>query len=116
MSHLPNLLLLMLSLVSALADVVCGAYRSYQDTDYNQKAAPADAEATNKATLDPTALSNAKDHMAKLVAKADAGEITIGDAVNLAILEEMIRDPSCVSSRNMHTCTWMDARTYAQSH
>ena len=42
--------------------------------------------------------------MAKLVTKADAGEITIGDAVNLAILEEMIRDPSCVSRG--YFCAW----------
>ena len=42
--------------------------------------------------------------MTQLVTKADAGEITIGDAVNLAILEEMIRDPSCVSRR--YFCAW----------
>merc|ERR1719421_2834634 len=33
-------------------------------------------------------------HVAKLQEKARAGEITIGDAINLAIHEEMLRDPT----------------------
>jgi pyruvate/2-oxoglutarate/acetoin dehydrogenase E1 component len=32
--------------------------------------------------------------MESLRAKAAAGQITIGDAVNLAVLEEMVRDPT----------------------
>ena len=33
-------------------------------------------------------------HIASLRAKAEAGEISIGDAINLAIHEEMLRDPT----------------------
>jgi len=33
-------------------------------------------------------------HIADLRAKAEAGEISIGDAINLAIHEEMLRDPT----------------------
>jgi 2-oxoisovalerate dehydrogenase E1 component len=39
-------------------------------------------------------LQNAELHIESLKAKAAAGQITIGDAINLAVLEEMIRDPS----------------------
>jgi hypothetical protein len=75
----------------------------FQDTDYNLKAAPANAAAVNAATLDPVALANAEAYVAGLVAKANAGEITIGDAINLAILEEMLRDPTCVRQFKAYT-------------
>jgi len=71
-------------------------YPDKPDTDYNLKVAPPGAAAVNQQTLDPAALAGAEAYMATLVAKASAGEITIGDAINLAILEEMIRDPTCV--------------------
>jgi TPP-dependent pyruvate/acetoin dehydrogenase alpha subunit/pyruvate/2-oxoglutarate/acetoin dehydrogenase E1 component len=62
-------------------------------TDYNTRAAAPDAEAVTKATLDPTALKECEALIEKLQGNATEGTITIGDAVNLAILEEMIRDP-----------------------
>ena len=64
------------------------------NTDYNLKTAPKDAAAINARTLDPLAVKNAEAHMDGLRAKAKAGSITIGDAVNLAVLEEMMRDPT----------------------
>ncbi|EKX42366.1 hypothetical protein GUITHDRAFT_164161 [Guillardia theta CCMP2712] len=62
-------------------------------TDYNQRPAPAGADEINKRILDPEALSNCQAHISQLREKAQAGQITIGDALNLAILEEMLRDP-----------------------
>merc|ERR1712100_618309 len=62
-------------------------------TDYNSRAAPADGEAVTKRTLDPAALQECEAYIEKLQGMATEGTITIGDAVNLAILEEMIRDP-----------------------
>eukprot|EP00614_Pseudopedinella_elastica_P011746 CAMPEP_0172592566 /NCGR_PEP_ID=MMETSP1068-20121228/11560_1 /TAXON_ID=35684 /ORGANISM="Pseudopedinella elastica, Strain CCMP716" /LENGTH=803 /DNA_ID=CAMNT_0013389615 /DNA_START=67 /DNA_END=2478 /DNA_ORIENTATION=- len=69
-------------------------YPDAPDTDYNARAAPADAEAINARTISPEKRAAADAHMDALRAKAKAGEITIGDAVNLAILEEMMRDPT----------------------
>merc|ERR1712100_799618 len=62
-------------------------------TDYNSRAAPADAEAITKRITDPTALKECEAYIEKLRGMGTDGTITIGDAVNLAILEEMIRDP-----------------------
>jgi TPP-dependent pyruvate/acetoin dehydrogenase alpha subunit/pyruvate/2-oxoglutarate/acetoin dehydrogenase E1 component len=62
-------------------------------TDYNARAAPADAEAVTKRTLEPAAMAECEAYIAKLQGMAAEGTITIGDAVNLAILEEMLRDP-----------------------
>jgi len=64
------------------------------NTDYNLKAAPADAEAINARTLDPEAVATCNAHMDGLREKAKAGQLTIGDAINLAVLEEMMRDPT----------------------
>ncbi|MGK3753021.1 MAG: pyruvate/2-oxoglutarate/acetoin dehydrogenase E1 component, partial [Bacillariaceae sp.] len=64
------------------------------DTDYNLKVGPAFADEVNARTISPEQMKNVKDHMASLIAKAEAGEISIGDAINLAIHEEMLRDPS----------------------
>ena len=36
-----------------------------------------------------------QEHISALKAKATDGSISIGDAVNLAVLEEMLRDPKC---------------------
>merc|ERR1719261_1296033 len=63
------------------------------DTDYNAKAAPDNGEAITAATVDPEALATCKAHIESLRAEATAGTLSIGDALNLAILEEMIRDP-----------------------
>merc|ERR1719393_1114506 len=46
-----------------------------------------------KRTLDPAALQECEALIEKLRGMGTDGTITIGDAVNLAILEEMIRDP-----------------------
>jgi len=63
-------------------------------TDYNNKACPTpNAEAITKATVDPEALATCQAHVDSLRAEATAGTLSIGDALNLAILEEMIRDP-----------------------
>jgi len=62
------------------------------DTDYNKLAAPAEAEEVTKRTVDPKAMEECDALMASMHEKAAAGQITIGDAVNLAILEEMKRD------------------------
>merc|ERR1719163_2763691 len=63
------------------------------DTDYNAKAAPADGEAVTLATVDPEALKTCEAHVEMLRGNAKDGTISIGDALNLAILEEMLRDP-----------------------
>ena len=64
------------------------------DTDYNLKVGPAFADEVNARTISPEQMTTVQDHMASLIAKAEAGEISIGDAINLAIHEEMLRDPS----------------------
>jgi len=64
------------------------------DTDYNLKEGPAFADEVNARTISPEQMKNVQDHMSSLKAKAEAEEISIGDAINLAIHEEMLRDPS----------------------
>jgi len=68
-------------------------YPDSPDTDYNAKPAPADGAAVTKATVDPDALATCEAHVADLRGKANEGVLSIGDALNLAILEEMLRDP-----------------------
>jgi len=63
------------------------------DTDYNAKPAPANAAEVTKATVEPEALATCEAHITDLRSKAQDGTISIGDALNLAILEEMMRDP-----------------------
>ena len=66
------------------------------DTDYNQKASTTfsgDAAAVTKATTEPEALATCEAHIASLRKEATDGTLSIGDALNLAILEEMMRDP-----------------------
>merc|ERR1719201_1946193 len=47
-----------------------------------------------KATVDPEALATCEAHVAELQKKGtETGDLSIGDALNLAILEEMLRDP-----------------------
>lgn len=64
------------------------------DTDYNLKVAPAFADEVNARTISPEKMETIQAHIASLRTKAEAGEISIGDAINLAIHEEMLRDPS----------------------
>ena len=67
------------------------------DTDYNLRAAPEGAREVLERTVDAEALASCEAYVAKLREQsANGGGITIGDAVNLAILEEMLRDPKTV--------------------
>ena len=63
------------------------------DTDYNAKAAPSDGAAVTKATVDPEALATCEAHVESLRQLSNEGKLSIGDALNLAVLEEMLRDP-----------------------
>jgi pyruvate/2-oxoglutarate/acetoin dehydrogenase E1 component/TPP-dependent pyruvate/acetoin dehydrogenase alpha subunit len=63
------------------------------DTDYNLIQPPAFADAVNARTISPEKMATIKEHIATLRGKSDKGELTIGDAINLAIHEEMLRDP-----------------------
>merc|ERR1712127_1063145 len=69
-------------------------YPDAPDTDYNTKPAPAHADAVNARTISPEKMDTITAHIDALREKAKAGEISIGDAINLAIHEEMLRDPS----------------------
>jgi 2-oxoisovalerate dehydrogenase E1 component len=71
-------------------------YPDPPNTDYNLRPAPSGADAITRRIIHPAALKSLEAHLASLKAIADAGTISIGDAVNLAILEEMIRDPTTV--------------------
>jgi TPP-dependent pyruvate/acetoin dehydrogenase alpha subunit len=64
------------------------------DTDYNSRAGPAWADEVNARTISPEKMSTALAHVKALQDKAMAGDISIGDAINLAIHEEMLRDPT----------------------
>lgn len=64
------------------------------DTDYNTRAGPVWADDVNKRTIGEEKLATITAHVEALQAKARAGEISIGDAINLAIHEEMLRDPT----------------------
>uniref|UniRef100_A0A7S2KFC8 Transketolase-like pyrimidine-binding domain-containing protein n=1 Tax=Leptocylindrus danicus TaxID=163516 RepID=A0A7S2KFC8_9STRA len=69
-------------------------YPDAPDTDYNLKPAPAFADEVNARTISADQMKTIHNHIATLREKASAGEITIGDAINLAIHEEMLRDPT----------------------
>jgi 2-oxoisovalerate dehydrogenase E1 component len=69
-------------------------YPDAANTDYNAKKAPDYADDVNSRTISPDQMSVVKDHIAALQEKARAGDISIGDAINLAIHEEMLRDPT----------------------
>jgi len=62
--------------------------------DYNNRPGPSFASAVNARTISPDAMATVEKHIEALRGKAKAGEITIGDAINLAIHEEMLRDPT----------------------
>lgn len=69
-------------------------YPDPADTDYNLRPAPAFADEVNARTISPEQMANVQAHIATLREKATAGELSIGDAINLAIHEEMLRDPT----------------------
>jgi TPP-dependent pyruvate/acetoin dehydrogenase alpha subunit/pyruvate/2-oxoglutarate/acetoin dehydrogenase E1 component len=64
------------------------------DTDYNLREGPAFADEVNARTISPKQMETIQAHIAMLRERAMAGEISIGDAINLAIHEEMLRDPT----------------------
>jgi hypothetical protein len=68
-------------------------YPDPADTDYNLKVPPAFADEVNARTISPEQMATVQAHIASLREKAVAGDISIGDAINLAIHEEMLRDP-----------------------
>jgi TPP-dependent pyruvate/acetoin dehydrogenase alpha subunit len=69
-------------------------YPDAPDTDYNLKEAPAFADEVNARTISPDKMETVQAHIAALQEKARNGDISIGDAINLAIHEEMLRDPT----------------------
>jgi TPP-dependent pyruvate/acetoin dehydrogenase alpha subunit/pyruvate/2-oxoglutarate/acetoin dehydrogenase E1 component len=69
-------------------------YPDPADTDYNLRPAPAFADEVNARTISAEQMANVQAHIATLHEKAKAGELSIGDAINLAIHEEMLRDPT----------------------
>jgi len=72
------------------------------ETDYNARAAPGDADEINARTIPADRMEAVQAHIEQLRAKAEAEALTIGDAVNLAILEEMLRDPStCIHAEDL---------------
>ena len=75
-------------------------------TDYNQLAPPSFADAVNKRSISPERMEIINAHISELRAKAKSGEITIADAANLALHEEMLRDPTTTSkcTTSSHKC------------
>jgi pyruvate/2-oxoglutarate/acetoin dehydrogenase E1 component len=69
-------------------------YPDPADTDYNLREGPAWADDVNARTISQAQMDTVKAHIQALHEKATAGEISIGDAINLAIHEEMLRDPT----------------------
>lgn len=70
-------------------------YPDKPDFDYNTRAPPSWAEEVNARTISKEQMEIVTAHIESLRNKSRAGEITIGDAINLAIHEEMLRDPTC---------------------
>jgi TPP-dependent pyruvate/acetoin dehydrogenase alpha subunit/pyruvate/2-oxoglutarate/acetoin dehydrogenase E1 component len=70
-------------------------YPDAPEFDYNSRAAPAWADEVNARTISKEQMDTITAHIESLRTKARAGEISIGDAINLAIHEEMLRDPTC---------------------
>eukprot|EP00986_Skeletonema_menzelii_P009935 scaffold4643_cov174-Skeletonema_menzelii.AAC.7 len=69
-------------------------YPTPLDTDYNSIAPPSFAETVNKKTISSEQMKRVNSHIDALRKKAEDGVITIAEAVNLAIHEEMLRDPT----------------------
>ena len=69
-------------------------YPDAPDTDYNKKPAPEWADEVNKRTISKDQMDTINEHISTLRTKAKEGDISIGDAINLAIHEEMLRDPT----------------------
>merc|ERR1711871_155232 len=68
-------------------------YPDVPNTDYNLREVPSHYADTTQSTLDQQSVKECERYINKLHKDSAEGKITIGDAVNLAILEEMLRDP-----------------------
>ena len=62
--------------------------------NYNLKPARAHAAAVSARAISSKQMEPITAHIDRLREKAKAGEISIGDAVDLAVREEMLRDPA----------------------
>ena len=69
-------------------------YPTPHDKDYNSIAPPSFAEAINQKTISAEQMERVNAHIDALMKKAQEGVITIAEAANLAIHEEMLRDPT----------------------
>jgi len=69
------------------------AYPDPINTDYNSCPPPEFAAEVNARTIGPDQMAALNEYMKKLYLKANSGEISICEAINLAIHEEMLRDP-----------------------
>jgi pyruvate/2-oxoglutarate/acetoin dehydrogenase E1 component/TPP-dependent pyruvate/acetoin dehydrogenase alpha subunit len=68
-------------------------YPTPAGADYNAVSPPLFAEIVNKRTISSDQMENINSHIDALREKAIQGHITIAEAVNLAIHEEMLADP-----------------------
>ena len=68
-------------------------YPDKPDTDYNAKPAPVDGAAITARSVPAGNLADCEARIKMLQDAAKGDGINIGDALNLAILEEMVRDP-----------------------
>ena len=68
-------------------------YPDKPDTDYNAKPAPVDGAAITERSVPAGNLADCEARIKMLQDAAKGDGINIGDALNLAILEEMVRDP-----------------------
>jgi 2-oxoisovalerate dehydrogenase E1 component len=69
-------------------------YPDAPDTDYNKRSLPAKFADVTRRTVSHSKLHTVEEHIKQLRKHSDEGTMTIGDAVNLAVLEEMLRDPT----------------------
>jgi TPP-dependent pyruvate/acetoin dehydrogenase alpha subunit len=64
------------------------------DTDYNTRSGPTWADDVNGRTISTEQMTTIQQHIETLRTKSHSGDLSIGDAINLAIHEEMLRDPT----------------------
>ncbi len=77
-------------------------YPDSPDSDMNTREPIENSKEITKNIIEPEALKNANEHIDRLRVLATEGSITIGDALNLAIMEEMIRDPTtCIHAEDL---------------
>jgi TPP-dependent pyruvate/acetoin dehydrogenase alpha subunit/pyruvate/2-oxoglutarate/acetoin dehydrogenase E1 component len=63
------------------------------DTDYNTREVASDSAAITERSVDAAKLAECQERIAMLQQQAKDPGLNVGDALNLAILEEMVRDP-----------------------